>query len=165
MNILLDYLLPFIVALGALIFFHELGHYAVARWNGVKVLRFSVGFGKPLLRWHVGRDRTEWVLAAIPLGGYVKMLDEREAPVAQEELSRSLTASPLGDASPSLRRGRWRIFYLQSCFTGAYSSAEWRNCSRVWRNRNLPRRRRWQASATEIWCYRSMPRRCAAGEN
>lgn len=96
MNILLDYLLPFIVALGALIFFHELGHYAVARWNGVKVLRFSVGFGKPLLRWHVGRDRTEWVLAAIPLGGYVKMLDEREAPVAQEELSRSFNRQPVG---------------------------------------------------------------------
>ena len=75
---LFDYLIPFLLALGALIFIHELGHYLVARQCGVKVLRFSVGFGRPLLKWRVGRDRTEWVLAAFPLGGYVKMLDERE---------------------------------------------------------------------------------------
>ena len=68
----------FLAALGPLIIFHELGHYAVARMCGVKVLRFSVGFGRPLLKWVRGRDRTEWVLAAIPFGGYVAMLDERE---------------------------------------------------------------------------------------
>ena len=76
-------------ALGVLIVFHELGHYWVARWCNVKVLRFSVGFGKPLRTWVRGIDRTEWVLAAIPLGGYVKMLDEREAPVAPSELPRA----------------------------------------------------------------------------
>src|SRR5688572_21980209 len=66
-----------IVAIGVLVTFHEFGHYWVARRSGVKVLRFSVGFGKPL--WtHRGKDGTEYVLAAIPLGGYVKMLDERE---------------------------------------------------------------------------------------
>ena len=86
---LFDYLIPFALALGLLILVHELGHYLVARWCGVKVLRFSIGFGKPLLRYTAGRDGTEWVLAAFPLGGYVKMLDEREAPVAAPELHRA----------------------------------------------------------------------------
>ncbi len=95
MNVL-EYLIPFVLALGALIFFHELGHYMVARWCGVKVLRFSVGFGKPLLRWTRGPDRTEWVLAAFPLGGYVKMLDEREAPVPAEEAHRAFNRQTVG---------------------------------------------------------------------
>lgn len=86
---LFEYLIPFVIALGGLIFFHELGHYAVARWCGVKVVRFSVGFGRPLLRWTVGRDRTEWVLAIFPLGGYVKMVDEREGEVAEEDRPRA----------------------------------------------------------------------------
>ncbi len=85
----LFYLAAFIVALGPLIVAHELGHYWVARWCGVKVLRFSIGFGKPLRTWVRGADRTEWVLAAVPLGGYVKMLDEREGSVAVEELPRA----------------------------------------------------------------------------
>jgi regulator of sigma E protease len=68
---------------------HELGHYWVARWCGVKVLRFSIGFGRPLKTWVRGADHTEWVLAAVPLGGYVKMLDEREGTVAAEELPRA----------------------------------------------------------------------------
>ena len=79
----------FVVALGVLIVVHEYGHYLVARLCKVKVLRFSVGFGKPLALWRLGRDRTEWVIAAIPFGGYVKMLDEREAPVAPAELARA----------------------------------------------------------------------------
>lgn len=74
-----------LVALGVLVTFHELGHFWVARRCGVKVLRFSVGFGAPLLRWH-DRHGTEFVVAAIPLGGYVKMLDEREGEVAPAEL-------------------------------------------------------------------------------
>ncbi len=86
---LFDYLVPFALALGLLILVHELGHYLVARWCGVKVLRFSIGFGKPLLRHTACSDGTEWVLAAFPLGGYVKMLDEREAPVAAPELHRA----------------------------------------------------------------------------
>lgn len=69
-----------LVALGVLVTFHEFGHFWVARRCGVKVLRFSVGFGTPLLRWH-DRQGTEFVVAAIPLGGYVKMLDEREGEV------------------------------------------------------------------------------------
>lgn len=77
-----------LVALGVLVTFHELGHFWVARRCGVKVLRFSVGFGMPLLRWH-DRQGTEYVVAAIPLGGYVKMLDEREGEVAPAELGRA----------------------------------------------------------------------------
>ena len=85
----------FIVALGTLIVFHEFGHFLVARWCGVKVLRFSVGFGYPLVRKRFGKDQTEWVVAAFPLGGYVKMLDEREGTVAPEELSRSFNRKPV----------------------------------------------------------------------
>ena len=86
---LLITIVAFVVALGCLIVVHEYGHYAVARACGVKVLRFSVGFGKPLWSRRLGRDQTEWMVAAFPLGGYVKMLDEREGPVPAEELSRA----------------------------------------------------------------------------
>ncbi len=79
----------FVVALGVLIVIHEYGHYVVARLCGIKVLRFSVGFGRPLWKIRHGRDQTEWVIAALPLGGYVKMLDEHEGPVAPEELHRA----------------------------------------------------------------------------
>jgi regulator of sigma E protease len=75
----------FIVALAILIAVHEFGHFWVARKLGIKVLRFSIGFGRPLLRRVSPRDGAEYVLAAIPLGGYVKMLDEREGPVAPAE--------------------------------------------------------------------------------
>ena len=73
-----------IVSLGVLVTFHEFGHFWVARRNGVKVLRFSVGFGRPLWK-RVGRDGTEYVVAALPLGGYVRMLDEREGDVSDAE--------------------------------------------------------------------------------
>lgn len=78
-------LLAFIVAISVLVVVHEFGHYSVARWCGVKVLRFSVGFGKPLLRWVSQKTGTEWALCALPFGGYVKMLDEREQPPGTEE--------------------------------------------------------------------------------
>jgi regulator of sigma E protease len=89
-------LLAFVVALGSLIIVHELGHYLVARWCGVKVLRFSVGFGRPLASWRHGRDQTEWSIGAFPLGGYVKMLDEREAEVAPHELHRAFNRQSVG---------------------------------------------------------------------
>ena len=85
----------FVLALAPLIVVHELGHYLLARWCGVKVLRFSIGFGKPLLSWRWGRDGTEWALAAIPFGGYVKMLDEREEPVAAELLPYAFNRQPV----------------------------------------------------------------------
>ena len=82
-------LVAFIIAIGVLVTIHEFGHYWVAKKMGVKVLRFSVGFGKPLWQKVAGPDKTEYVLAAIPLGGYVKMLDEREGNVDESELDRA----------------------------------------------------------------------------
>ena len=82
-------IIAFVVAIGALVTIHEFGHYWVARKMGVKVLRFSVGFGKPLWIKRMGADQTEYVLAAIPLGGFVKMLDEREGDVDAAELDRT----------------------------------------------------------------------------
>ncbi len=82
-------IVAFLVTLGVLVVFHELGHYLVARWCGVKVLRFSVGFGRIVASRRVGPDQTEWALSAIPLGGYVKMADEREGDVAPADLDRA----------------------------------------------------------------------------
>ena len=81
--------LYFLLLVGVLVVIHELGHYTAARLMGVKILRFNVGFGRPLWLRRVGPDRTEWVVAAIPLGGYVKMLDEREGEVAAHEVARA----------------------------------------------------------------------------
>ena len=86
--------LAFIVTLGILIVVHEFGHFWVARRLGVKVLRFSVGFGKPLWQ-RLGQDGVEYVIAAVPLGGYVKMLDEREAEVAPSETARAFNRQPI----------------------------------------------------------------------
>ncbi|MGE0806847.1 MAG: RIP metalloprotease RseP [Burkholderiaceae bacterium] len=108
-------LIAFLAALTLLIFVHELGHYLVARWCGVKVLRFSIGFGKPLLRWHVGPDRTEWTLAAIPLGGYVRMLDEREtdtAQIAPADLPRAFSRKPLSQRAAIVVAGPLANFLL-----------------------------------------------------
>jgi regulator of sigma E protease len=93
---MLIFVASFLVAIGILVAVHEFGHYWVAKKLGFKVLRFSIGFGKPLLM-RVGRDadRTEYCLAAIPLGGYVKLLDEREGDVAPAELHRSFTRRPV----------------------------------------------------------------------
>ncbi len=85
----------FLLALGILVTVHEFGHFWVARRLGVKVLRFSIGFGRPLLRWRRRRDPTEYVVAAIPLGGYVKMVDEREGEVAEADLPGAFNRKPL----------------------------------------------------------------------
>jgi regulator of sigma E protease len=93
---MLIFVAAFLVAIGILVAVHEFGHYWVAKRLGFKVLRFSIGFGKPLwMRVGKDRDRTEYCLAAIPLGGYVKLLDEREGEVAPEELHRSFTRRPV----------------------------------------------------------------------
>ncbi len=83
------------ITIAVLVVFHELGHFWVARLCDVKVLRFSVGFGKVLYSWHFGRGETEWALSVIPLGGYVKMLDEREGEVAPHELARAFNRKPV----------------------------------------------------------------------
>ena len=85
----------FVVALGLLVAIHEFGHYSIARVCGVKVLRFSVGFGKTLVSWTPKGSSTEFVLAAFPLGGYVRMLDEREAPVPDHERHLAFNTQPL----------------------------------------------------------------------
>jgi len=88
-------LLAFVVAIVVLVLFHELGHYAVARFFDVKVLRFSIGFGRVLYSRRFGNGETEWVLSAIPLGGYVKMLDEHEDTVPEQDLPRAFTRKPV----------------------------------------------------------------------
>jgi len=95
MNLSWQHLLAFLVAVGVLVTVHEFGHYWVARRLGFKVLRFSVGFGKALwTRRGRDADHVEYVVAAIPLGGYVKLLDEREGPVDRSELSRAFNRRP-----------------------------------------------------------------------
>jgi regulator of sigma E protease len=88
-------IVAFLVALGILIVVHEFGHYWVAKRLGVKVLRFSIGFGRPLWTRRFGPDQTELVIAALPLGGYVKMLDEAEGEVAEAEKHRAFNRQAL----------------------------------------------------------------------
>ncbi|HQY45480.1 MAG TPA: RIP metalloprotease RseP, partial [Usitatibacteraceae bacterium] len=86
----------FLVTVGLLVVVHEWGHYIVARLAGVRILRFSVGFGRPLWIRRSGPDRTEWVIAAVPLGGFVKMLDSRESDVPAGEMHRAFDRQPVG---------------------------------------------------------------------
>ncbi|UXL37637.1 RIP metalloprotease RseP [Pseudomonas fragi] len=104
-----------LVALGVLVTFHEFGHFWVARRCGVKVLRFSVGFGTPLLRWH-DRQGTEFVVAAIPLGGYVKMLDEREGEVPADQLDQSFNRKTVGQRIAIVAAGPIANFMLAMAF-------------------------------------------------
>ncbi|MGY2958474.1 regulator of sigma E protease [Pseudomonas sp. TE6349] len=104
-----------LVALGVLVTFHEFGHFWVARRCGVKVLRFSVGFGTPLVRWH-DRQGTEFVIAAIPLGGYVKMLDEREGDVPPALVGQSFNRKPVGQRIAIVAAGPIANFLLAIFF-------------------------------------------------
>lgn len=88
-------LIAFIVAISVLVAVHEFGHYIVGRCCGMKVLRFSIGFGKPLWTWIAGEDRTEYCISAVPLGGYVKFLDEREGPVDPADQGRAFNHRPI----------------------------------------------------------------------
>ena len=98
-------LLSFVVAISILIVVHEFGHYWVARRAGVKVLRFSIGFGKPLYKRTFGKDKTEFVIAMLPLGGYVKMLDETEGAVDAAELDRAFNRKSLAKRSAVVLAG------------------------------------------------------------
>ncbi|MBC8648040.1 RIP metalloprotease RseP [Pseudomonas sp. MTM4] len=104
-----------LVALGVLVTFHEYGHFWVARRCGVKVLRFSVGFGRPLLRWH-DRQGTEFVIAAIPLGGYVKMLDEREGDVPPALLNQTFNRKSVKQRFAIVSAGPLANFLLALVF-------------------------------------------------
>ncbi len=88
-------LLSFIVAISVLVAIHEFGHYIVGRWAGMKVLRFSIGFGKPLWLRRAGKDDTEYCIASIPLGGYVRFLDSREGPVPPADEGRAFNHRPI----------------------------------------------------------------------
>jgi len=97
---LIEYLVAFLITLGVLVTVHELGHYWIARWSGVRILRFAVGFGRPLWK-RVDARGVEWVIAMIPLGGYVRMLDERDSEFAE-------SVAP-GDVSFGQLHPAWRI--------------------------------------------------------
>ncbi|MDQ9171531.1 RIP metalloprotease RseP [Oxalobacteraceae bacterium R-40] len=122
---LLQTVLAFIVVLGILVVVHELGHYWVARWCGVKVLRFSVGMGKVVWSRRYGPDQTEWALSALPLGGYVKMLDAREQDLSQlssEDLKREFTRQSVWRRIAIVAAGPLANFLLAILiFAGLYS--------------------------------------------
>ncbi len=115
---LLHNLLFFIIAIGILVAFHEFGHYWVARLLKVKVLRFSVGFGKPVFTWkkQKGEDLIEFVIGAIPLGGYVKMLDEREGEVEESLRHRAFNTQPVATRFAIVAAGPIFNFILAAFF-------------------------------------------------
>ncbi len=119
-------ILAFVVTLGILIVVHEYGHYRVALACGVKVLRFSIGFGRVVWRRQRvdadGRPGTEFVLSALPLGGYVRMLDEREAPVAPHELGRAFNRKPLWQRAAVVSAGPAANLLLAVLL---YAAAHW----------------------------------------
>lgn len=113
-------LLFFLVTLAVLIVAHEWGHYRVARACGVKVLRFSIGFGRPL--WRRQSGDTEWVIGMLPLGGYVKMLDEREAPVPPDQLDQAFNRKALWQRAAIVAAGPLANLFLAVML---YASASW----------------------------------------
>jgi regulator of sigma E protease len=112
----LIYIIAFLVAIGVLVTFHELGHYWAARLCDVKVLRFSIGFGRPLWTRRRGPDQTEWVIAALPLGGYVKMADERDETVDVKDRLRAFNNKSLAQRSFIVLAGPAANFILAALF-------------------------------------------------
>jgi len=102
----------FIVTVGVLVVIHELGHYAAARLMKVKILRFSVGFGRTLWSRRYGPDQTEWAISAVPLGGYVKMVDEREGEVPREDRPRAFNRQPVASRIFIVLAGPFANFLL-----------------------------------------------------
>src|SRR4029453_12851919 len=115
-------LLAFLLTLGVLIVIHEYGHYRVAVACGVKVLRFSVGFGRVLWRRQATPDSTEFVVCALPLGGYVRMLDEREGEVAPQDLPRAFNRKPLRQRTAIVAAGPAANLLLA---VALYATAHW----------------------------------------
>ncbi len=122
--VLLQTILAFAVVIGVLVTIHELGHYLVARWCGVKVLRFSVGMGKIIWSRRFGADQTEWALSVVPLGGYVKMLDardEEQGEIAAEDVAREFTQQSVAKRMAIVAAGPIANFLLAIViFTGLY---------------------------------------------
>lgn len=122
---LLHTVLAFLVALAILVVVHELGHYWVARWCGVKVLRFSVGMGKIIWSRRYGPDQTEWAISMLPFGGYVKMLDAREQDISklpESDLKREFTRQPVGKRMAIVAAGPLANFILAiAVFAGLYT--------------------------------------------
>ena len=117
----MNYVVGLLATLGVLIVIHEYGHYRVARACGVKVLRFSVGFGRVLWRWQRRAGDTEFVVCALPLGGYVRMLDEREGPVDAHELDRAFNHQSLARRAAIVAAGPLANLALAVVlFAGAY---------------------------------------------
>ncbi|WP_295760755.1 RIP metalloprotease RseP [Undibacterium sp.] len=121
---LLQTILAFVVALGSLVTIHELGHYLVARWCGVKILRFSVGMGKVVYSRKLGADQTEWAISILPLGGYVKMLDAREqdvSEISEQDLLREFSRQSVWNRIAIVAAGPVANFLLAILlFTGLY---------------------------------------------
>ena len=117
--------LAFVVVIGVLVIIHELGHYLVARWCGVKVLRFSVGLGKVIWSRRFGSDQTEWAVSLVPLGGYVKMLDARESDageISEADAAREFTRQSVGKRIAIVAAGPLANFLLAiAIFAALYS--------------------------------------------
>ena len=122
---LLQTILAFGVVLGVLVIVHELGHYLVARWCGVKVLRFSVGMGKVIYSRRFGKDQTEWAVSILPLGGYVKMLDARDGDldeISADDMKREFTRQSVWRRIAIVAAGPLANFLLAILlFAGLYS--------------------------------------------
>ena len=134
-----------LVALGVLVTFHEFGHFWVARRCGVKVLRFSVGFGSPLVRWH-DRHGTEFVIAAIPLGGYVKMLDEREGDVPPALLDSAFNRKTVRQRFAIVSAGP--LAFSLWCSSGSWQCSAVSRCVQwlgLWSPAASPRRPGWRS--------------------
>ena len=112
-------ILGFLATIGIVVTWHELGHYWAAKWAGVKVLRFSVGFGNVVKKWVRGPDKEEWALSAIPMGGYVKMLDEREGNVPAADLHRTFNRASLAKRSIIVIAGPFANFVLSIALLAA----------------------------------------------
>ena len=113
MTILIS-IISFLVAIAILVGIHEFGHFWVARKLGIKIIRFAIGFGKPIWTYKSkDKDATEYVLAAIPMGGYVKMLDEREGEVKEEEKHRAFNNQPVWKRFLVVLAGPMFNFFLQ----------------------------------------------------
>ncbi|GLR26326.1 RIP metalloprotease RseP [Limnobacter litoralis] len=125
---MLHSLTSFIVALGILVFFHELGHYSIAKLCGVRVIRFSVGFGKPIFKWVSKKSGEEWTVSWIPLGGYVRMLDERDPDslhnVSPAQLENAFNRKPVMQRIAIVLAGPLANLILASCLYGVISFSQ-----------------------------------------